>query len=276
MTCFDRRMSPVWGLEYEGPVTDWVLTGPGRPHALSGERETVVGRAPGCDLVLDYPSVSRRHAVLRVLSGVPRIEDAASRYGTLVNGAPILGETVLFHGDHLQIGSVCLVLQDCGRVSRTARSTVAVGLPAPPDVRPTAQTDPVEGLVGSLEQCLAAGDLDGIAWRAETLIGIWRTRVSIDPALLDRAAVALLAGVTPTRASWIDSIVELHYAGGLAMSSGTLARLDAAVAVAPSIDWAAVAIYADSLRARGIEQPTPERAEACVAGLSALARRSRR
>lgn len=269
-------MSPALGQEFEGPVTDWVLTGPGRPHALSAERETVVGRAAGCDLVLDYPSVSRQHAVFRILNGVPRIEDAASRYGTLVNGAPILGETVLFHGDHVQIGSVCLVLQDCGRVSRTLRSTVAVGLPAPADVRPTGQVDPVHALVDALEQCLAAGDRDGIAWRVETLIGIWRTCRSIDPGLLDRAAVAMLGGVTPTRASWIDSIVELHYAGGLAMSSSTLARLDAAVAVAPSIDWAAVAIYADSLRARGLDHPTPERAESCVGRLSALARRSRR
>ena len=82
------------------------------------EGEFVVGRNASCQLSLDDPLVSRRHAVLRVTSSVVTVEDLQSRNGVLVNGQRISGSVVLAPGDRLLIGSqemTLLVVDDPGR-----------------------------------------------------------------------------------------------------------------------------------------------------------------
>jgi adenylate cyclase len=66
--------------------------------------ETVVGRLPVCDLVIDDPSVSRRHARLSVFAGRCKVQDLESRNGTFVNGEPVT-ETELADGNELVFGS---------------------------------------------------------------------------------------------------------------------------------------------------------------------------
>jgi adenylate cyclase len=51
---------------------------------------SVVGRLPTCDIVLNDPSVSRRHATLRVEQGRCYVQDSGSRFGTFINGEQIL------------------------------------------------------------------------------------------------------------------------------------------------------------------------------------------
>lgn len=46
--------------------------------------EHVVGRSPGCSLVLDHPCVSSRHALVRWTGGCWEVRDLASRNGTFV------------------------------------------------------------------------------------------------------------------------------------------------------------------------------------------------
>src|SRR3954469_23675612 len=47
---------------------------------------TVVGRHPGCDIVIDAPHVSARHMLFRVVDQTVYVEDLASTNGTVVNG----------------------------------------------------------------------------------------------------------------------------------------------------------------------------------------------
>lgn len=55
-----------------------------------GGRSVSVGRAEGNDLVLDHPSVARRHATLAVTTeGTLRIADLGSLNGTFVNRRPV-------------------------------------------------------------------------------------------------------------------------------------------------------------------------------------------
>jgi len=45
------------------------------------------GRAPGCDVLLEHPSISRLHAVIqfRASDGLPSLFDAGSVHGSFIN-----------------------------------------------------------------------------------------------------------------------------------------------------------------------------------------------
>ena len=64
----------------------------------------VIGRANGCEIHLDDPLVSRRHA--RVISSEvgTAIEDLGSSNGICVNGRRSAGITPLHPGDVVQLG----------------------------------------------------------------------------------------------------------------------------------------------------------------------------
>jgi hypothetical protein len=66
-------------------------------HSLENDR-VLVGRHPRCDIVLDDPDVSRRHAELMFRDGVWVIRDLGSTNGTTVNGAPV-GRSEVRPGD---------------------------------------------------------------------------------------------------------------------------------------------------------------------------------
>lgn len=68
----------------------------------------VVGRAPECDLQLDNPGISRRHAELRVTEGEVTLVDLGSSNGTFVNEARAGGPQVLAGGDLVRLGVVVL------------------------------------------------------------------------------------------------------------------------------------------------------------------------
>lgn len=71
--------------------------------------ELTVGRLPDCDVVLDDPSVSKRHAVLLWSEPEHRcsLKDLGSTNGTFLNSQTIaLREVVLRDGDILSFGNV--------------------------------------------------------------------------------------------------------------------------------------------------------------------------
>jgi two-component system, NtrC family, response regulator AtoC len=76
-------------------------------HALPPGAELVVGRGRGVDIVIDDPSLSRRHAVIRVGQKVT-IEDCGSQNGTRVGDAKLApGERVELHaGTVIALGNV--------------------------------------------------------------------------------------------------------------------------------------------------------------------------
>jgi phosphoserine phosphatase RsbU/P len=50
------------------------------------KEKTIIGRHPGCDIVVDSGSVSRQHASIEMKDGGWWVEDLGSRNGTIVNG----------------------------------------------------------------------------------------------------------------------------------------------------------------------------------------------
>jgi pSer/pThr/pTyr-binding forkhead associated (FHA) protein len=86
----------------------------GRPHGQSlyfPSGEFVIGRGTECHVRPNSSWVSRQHCMLCVGDNIVHLRDLGSRNGTLVNGARIIGERRLAHGDRVQLGP--LVLQLC-------------------------------------------------------------------------------------------------------------------------------------------------------------------
>lgn len=68
-------------------------------------RQAVIGRMPGCDVQLDDPSVSRRHARISQATNGWLIEDLGSTNGIMVNGASVDRE-YLSGGEDIELGNV--------------------------------------------------------------------------------------------------------------------------------------------------------------------------
>lgn len=119
----DRRLDP-------GPRTDALVVDAGRrgmtgtvtqarPSRLDAElllpdgtavplgENTVLGRHPGCDVVLAEASVSRRHAEIRLTNGRHVLLDLSSANGTWIDGRPVL-QHLLRDGDTFEIGGLSL------------------------------------------------------------------------------------------------------------------------------------------------------------------------
>jgi hypothetical protein len=76
---------------------------------LQGIDQLSVGRQPDCDLVLEDPSVSKTHAVLRWDASNKRcsVQDTGSTNGTFLNASiRVRKETILRDGDIISFGEV--------------------------------------------------------------------------------------------------------------------------------------------------------------------------
>jgi hypothetical protein len=76
---------------------------------LHGIDQLTVGRQPDCDMVLDHPSVSKLHAILRWDAANKRcsVQDRGSTNGTFLNASiRVRKETLLRDGDILSFGEV--------------------------------------------------------------------------------------------------------------------------------------------------------------------------
>jgi hypothetical protein len=97
---------PSWALLIEGGASP-AVTEPPRIDldltAHAGAGAVLVGRDPGCAIVLADPTVSRRHAQLEVDADVCRIRDLGSSNGTYANGRAVTS-TRLHEGDTVTFG----------------------------------------------------------------------------------------------------------------------------------------------------------------------------
>ncbi len=67
--------------------------------------ETVIGRAPDSDVVLDESYISRHHSKITLENGKYFIEDLGSRIGTTVNGGQVTKKELTF-GDEISLGEI--------------------------------------------------------------------------------------------------------------------------------------------------------------------------
>jgi pSer/pThr/pTyr-binding forkhead associated (FHA) protein len=79
--------------------------GPSAGHTFIVARDavTVLGRAPGCEIVLAHVTVSRRHAEVRPTPVGFELVDTGSLNGSYLNGEPV-DRAPLSDGDEMQLG----------------------------------------------------------------------------------------------------------------------------------------------------------------------------
>jgi DNA-binding CsgD family transcriptional regulator len=81
------------------------------PGFVLGNGTFTCGRSTQCDFVLPHPTVSRRHAELRVDGVRVEVVDLGSRNGTFLNGKRVKAEVIRLR-EVLQLGKVSFVLAD--------------------------------------------------------------------------------------------------------------------------------------------------------------------
>jgi predicted component of type VI protein secretion system len=242
------------------------------------EGQFAVGRSGGCQLSLDDPLVSRRHALLVVdLDGVT-IEDLQSRNGVLVNGRRIPAPTRLAAGDSIVIGSQELTLlegrEGAGRdvpnhpvgkptlpkipaaAELAAADRVSSVPPADdPDVEPSMlrRADAFNLLGGVAEKALAMGRADEaerlLASPLADVVEASRAGKRLSPWLVDTAArfAAKLATAT-AKGAWADYVIELYDVQHRPCPAQVVDELYNAFRKVNAIDLARLRGYVGSLR----------------------------
>jgi sigma-B regulation protein RsbU (phosphoserine phosphatase) len=77
----------------------------GKAYELA-DGESVIGRSPECNVVLDVAAVSRRHAIISHKDDQYWVKDTGSRNGTIVNGQKVVDTAQLRDGDRILICDV--------------------------------------------------------------------------------------------------------------------------------------------------------------------------
>ncbi len=70
---------------------------------LEGQKEVLLGRGEGCDIIIPSSNISRTHAKFAISDKECKVMDAGSTNGIFINGAKV-NESVLKEGDILKLG----------------------------------------------------------------------------------------------------------------------------------------------------------------------------
>jgi pSer/pThr/pTyr-binding forkhead associated (FHA) protein len=205
----------VW-LEHDGKVTELA------------QRPLLIGRADGCDIVLDDAKVSRRHAQIGIEGGAVVVEDLGSVNGVHVGGGRITGKAALQVGERFVVGNTEFWVRPArpsapvnalrGTIADTlngVRSPLADRVDEPSETSMPA--DSLELLGGVAEKMLARG----LPEEAERVLGSFlnnllvgaRGKRALDSGLVERASTyALRVAQGTNRTQWVDWVVEIHRA----------------------------------------------------------------
>jgi hypothetical protein len=227
------------------------------------ETELVIGREPSCDVVLDDPLVSRRHARLRAARDGVLVEDLHSRNGVHVNGLRIGGAQPLFDGDRVLMGTREISMRSRGASGQTPLAGAAAA-EAPvvqfqsetkrselfTVVGPMVERMLFESRVHEAEQVLA--EPFGI------VLGAARAGLPVPQAVADTASrLAVRLAVAARRGIWIDRIVELHLRLRAVVAADVIEALSGAVLCVPATNAALFRYYVEVL-SPARERPSEE------------------
>jgi pSer/pThr/pTyr-binding forkhead associated (FHA) protein len=237
-----------------------------------GEGEFAVGRNASCQLSLDDPLVSRRHALLTVSRDRVVVEDLQSRNGVTVNGQRVDGRVEVRPGDRITIGSQEMTLVAAQEEHapltrnplkmtmpklRTQDALMAPGSSPDGDLEPSMvrRADAFNLLGGVAEKALAMGKAVEaeriLASPLADVIEASRAGKRVTPSLVDQAArfSAKLATATG-KGAWADYVIELYAAQGRPCPAPVVDELYNAMRRVTAVDLARLRAYVEQLRER--------------------------
>ncbi len=235
-----------------------------------GEGTFVVGRSTSCQLSLDDPLVSRRHALFEVSPGAVTIEDLNSRNGVIINGVRIEHRTAVHVGDRILIGSQELTLLTARDALPSAGEGIGkMTLPklpvndrldaplVPPEVDPEPsmirRIDQFKLLSGVADKALAMGRTSEaerlLASALADVIEATRAGRPVPASLVDQAAKfsAKLASATG-KGTWADYVIELYLAQARPCPAHVIDELYTAMRKVSSVDLNRLRNYVEMLR----------------------------
>lgn len=249
-----------------------------------------IGRSADCQLSLDDPLVSRRHALLHVRDNEVQVEDAGSRNGVQVNGAKIDQRTTVGDGDQITIGSqemTISVIAESDSGKRTMRQIGAasgpvtlVTMPVAQPVLPPAPEPPLMGdestiarprrgealrlLGGVAEKALALGNPESAERLLQNglheLLADVRSDRGVAPESIEVAArfAARLASGTG-KGSWGDYVIEVYMLTQALPPGPIVDELYVAARKMKGFDLGRFRNYLDQLRVRAADLSPTEK-----------------
>ncbi len=237
------------------------------------EGEFAVGRNASCQLSLDDPLVSRRHALLHVGVGSVELEDLGSRNGVLVNGMRITGRVLLQQADRILIGSQEMTLleareglsaphtsgQQMSKLTlpkmQAAVSELRTDRPDEPEPSMVRRADQFKVLGGVAEKALAMGRAAEaerlLASALADVIEASRAGRPLPPSLVDQAAKFSSKLATATgKGGWADYVIELYLVQGRPCPAPVIDELYIAMRKVTAINLPILRNYLEQLRAQ--------------------------
>lgn len=146
-----------------------LLSGPqsGKKIEVGPDHRFVIGRDDACNLVLNDPEVSRRHAYLIEAAGGIEVGDLGSSNGTRLNGRRIEQPTQLKPGDTLEIGGTRMQVE-----ASTAIDPAQPAAAAPPPPPPPPQRSAIRRAVSGENSVIQRIKLERSVRRATILAGL--------------------------------------------------------------------------------------------------------
>jgi hypothetical protein len=237
--------------------------------------EFVVGRSAECQLSVDDPLVSRRHALFKVGKDGVSVEDLGSRNGVVVNGVKIDSTRDLGDSDKITIGSQDMTLHRYEEGSKPAphdeeyrRATQTLGAMSVGELRagvePTVADEHSKGgssrtvnsfrlLGGVADKALAMGRAEEAERILQALLFeiLHRAREggTIDSDAAEHAAryAARLAGAT-AKGAWVDYVFDLYTVVRRPLPAHIIDELFTVVRKVKTLDLRMLRAYLEELR----------------------------
>lgn len=243
-----------------------------------GEGQFAVGRNASCQLSLDDPLVSRRHALLIVSRDGVTIEDLQSRNGVLVNGKRIEGLVAVVGGDKILIGGQEMILLEtrgipAGNITSVGGAKMTLSkfeavrppvddegsvAPAQPsdfgaEASMVRRLDGFRVLGGVAEKALAMGRAEEaerlLASALAEVLEAGRGGRSIPASLAEQAARLSAKLATATgKGAWADFVIELYSVQKCPAPAQVIDELYSALRKVTSIDVGMLRSYIEMLR----------------------------
>jgi hypothetical protein len=227
----------------------------GESTTLEENGELVIGRASDCDVILDDPLVSRRHAKINVRGEGVYVEDLLSANGVYVNGIRVQRMQQLFDGDRILLATreFSVFEQRAGNAPPSeSRLSHHPHIPVGPGAV-TGQANPFSVIGGFAEKMFQDGRITDAARVLEehlnAVLDGARSALVVPEAVSESASVyALRLARVTRRGRWVDYAVELYLRARRPMPSPVIDALCEALKCVTEVDTELFHRYLEILR----------------------------